>query len=273
MGTIPVSVVIPVLNEEQNLSRCLSCLDEFEQIIVVDSGSTDKTLDIARKYGVVLIDFRWNGKFPKKRNWLLANYEFRTEWVLFLDSDEHLTDAFKSELKQVISTTIHSGFWLFYDNFFMGKLLRFGVPQRKLALFKKNSGQYEKIDEDRWSTFDMEIHEHPQIRGSVGNLESRIVHRDFKSLSHFIERHNEYSDWEARRLLTLDRKCPTWKLLSGRQRIKYALVTKEWFPLAYFIFTYLVRLGFLDGRAGFRYAVMKMIYFYHIALKIRELRE
>jgi len=272
MSAASVSVVVPVLNEETNVARCLAGLDGFAEVIVVDSGSTDATTDIARAHGATVVAFRWDGKFPKKRNWMLANFAFRTDWVLFLDADEQVTSAFQRELERILPGTPHAGFWVSYDNFFMSKRLRFGVPQRKLALFLKDRGRFETIDESRWSALDMEVHEHPIIKGSVGAVKSRLVHRDYKSLTHFIRRHSDYSDWEARRFLVLEQDGAASATMTARQRIKYSVMPKFWFAFGYFAFAYVVRLGFLDGRGGLHYAAMKAIYFYQIALKVRELR-
>ena len=90
MEKIPVSVIIPVKNEEKNLPRCLSLLKDFSEVIVVDSHSTDKTPQIAEEYGCSLIEFTWNGRFPKKRNWVLRNVELQNTWVLFLDATNRL---------------------------------------------------------------------------------------------------------------------------------------------------------------------------------------
>ena len=155
MDRIPVTVVIPVRNEQRNLPACLRCLHGFDEIVVVDSGSTDRTRQIALDHGATMLDFRWDGRFPKKRNWALRNYRFGNEWVLFLDADEYLSTAFKNELARVLPDTPHAGFVLTYHNRFLGRLLRHGDPMRKLALFRVGAGEYERIEEDHWSNLDM----------------------------------------------------------------------------------------------------------------------
>lgn len=127
MEKIPVSVVIPVRNEEKNLPRCLSLLKDFSEVIVVDSHSIDKTPQIVREYGCRLIDFSWNGRFPKKRNWVLRNVELKNSWVLFLDADELVTDDFISCIRKNIEYTDCCGFWIYYSDHFMGKQLKHGV--------------------------------------------------------------------------------------------------------------------------------------------------
>ncbi|MBL8907752.1 MAG: glycosyltransferase family 2 protein [Rhizobiales bacterium] len=259
---IPVTVVIPVRNEERNLPKCLAGLSRFAEVIVADSGSSDHTQEIARQAGARVIEFRWNGQYPKKRNWVLLNEKLENEWVLFLDADEFVDDRFCDELKTAISSGDHAGYWLTYANHFRGRRLKYGVPQRKLALFKVKSGLYERIEEDMWSDLDMEVHEHPVITGTIGSIRSPIEHNDGSGLSAFIERHRKYAMWEARRALKVESaKDEVWNSFTFRQRMKYRNLASWWFPWCYFFYTYVVRLGFLDGGAGFSYAFYKLWYF------------
>ena len=137
MNKIPISVIVPVKNEEINLPKCLEKLSDFSEIIVVDSNSTDRTPEIANEFGCRLINFNWNGKFPKKRNWTLDNVSIQNDWVLFLDADEFLTDSFISEVSEKILKTTHNGFWINYNNYFLEKEQKFGLKMRKLPMFKK----------------------------------------------------------------------------------------------------------------------------------------
>ncbi|RWC35138.1 MAG: glycosyltransferase family 2 protein [Mesorhizobium sp.] len=259
---LPVAVVVPIRNEKKNLAECLSRLGRFDEVIVVDSQSQDGSADIAQSFGATLLQFKWDGQFPKKRNWVLLNHKLTKPWVLFLDADELVDDAFCDEIAQKIEDGQHSGFWLSYTNYFLSKQLRYGVPQRKLALFQVGKGLYERIDEKRWSDLDMEVHEHPIIEGGVGQISTPIVHNDRSGLAVFIERHRSYAIWESRRLLRLEEGSLAGRdKLTIRQRIKYANLTRWWFPWSYFAYAYFVRLGFLDGRAGFFYAFYKLWYF------------
>ena len=273
-----ITVVLPVKNEVGNLRRCVLLAARLGPVIVVDSRSTDGTPDVARDLGAVVLDFEWNGQFPKKRNWTLCKYDFKTKWVLFLDADEFVSPAFIDEVKRSISNTKHVGFWLNFENHFMGKKLRGGDPFRKLALFRVGAGEYEKIEEDNWSHLDMEVHEHPVLKGTVGEIKTPIEHNDFRGLKHYIAKHNEYSSWEATRYLRLHtnnglrRKisCEDWKNLTDRQKRKYRNLAKWWFAPAYFIVSYFFKKGFLDGVVGFHFSLHKAIYFYQIRVKILE---
>ena len=88
-----LTIVIPVKNEEKNLPGCLENIKTFGNVVIVDSGSTDRTLEIAAEFGREVVQFKWDGQFPKKRNWVLRNYEFKTSWVMFLDADERITEG------------------------------------------------------------------------------------------------------------------------------------------------------------------------------------
>ena len=155
-SALPVTVAIPVKNEEVNLARCLKRLGRFAEIVVIDSGSTDRTAEIAEEFGACVVDFRWNGKYPKKRNWFLLNAPPTQPWVLFLDADEFVDEAFCEALAGAVTVDDINGYWLCYRNYFLGKPLRHGLAQRKLALFRVGAALYEKIDEEFWSPLDME---------------------------------------------------------------------------------------------------------------------
>ena len=290
---LPVTVVIAVKNEERNLPLCLERLSRFSKIVVIDSGSTDQTRAIAEKFGCEFIPFKWDGHYPKKRNWYLLNHHVDTPWVFFLDADEYVTDEFVNELERAIVKTQHAGFWVNYSNYFLGQELKHGVPQLKLPLFKVGAGLYERINEDAWSSLDMEVHEHPVLQGSVGELKSKIDHNDFKGLHSYIAKHNEYSSWEARRYMKLRNAGATMgasttvtavtetgttpnvladsEHFTATQRRKYNNLTRWWLAPAYFLYAFVYKLGFLDGRAGYAFARMKAIYFWQIRLKIAEL--
>lgn len=270
---IPVTVVVPVKNEERNLARCLSGLSRFSEVIVVDSGSTDATQKIAREAGAKILMFVWNGKYPKKRNWVLLSQKLGNNWVLFLDADEFVTTRFCDEVNSVVSSGRHVGYWINYTNYFLGRRLRYGVPQKKLALFKVGEALYERVEEEFWTALDMEVHEHPIVNGSVGNIRNPVEHNDDRGIDKFLVRHLEYARWEARRTLalkTIDRLGEG--RLTGRQKLKYRNIERWWYPGAYFFYTYIVKLGMLDGVSGFQYAVYKSWYFLTIRLLIVEIR-
>ena len=267
---LPVTVAIPVKNEERNLARCLDRLKRFAKIVVIDSGSTDRTREIAQEHGCEFVLFRWDGQFPKKRNWFLLNHPPATPWVFFLDADEYLTDEFIDELARALAMTTHAGFRVMYSNYFLGKKLKYGVPQIKLPIFRVGSGLYERIDEDEWSALDMEVHEHPVLEGTVGQLNTLVDHQDFKGLDAYIARHKEYASWEARRYLKLRETPEAMAHFTAIQRRKYDSLTSWWLAPSYFLYSWVWKRGILDGWAGFVFAKMKASYFSQIRRKIRE---
>ena len=203
---------------------------------------------------------------------MLLNYKFATDWVLFLDADETVTEPFLAEVAEAVRGGAAKAYWLNYTNIFLGKKLRFGLPQKKIALLKVGAGLYEKIAEDRWSALDMEVHEHPVIDGLVGQIRTPVRHEDYRGILKFIDRHRNYAAWEARRLIEL-RKAPSHGQLTSRQEFKYKYLDKWWYPYFYFLYVFFIRLGFLDGAAGFYYATYKMWYFITIGLLIYEYRK
>lgn len=263
-----ITVIVPTKNEEKNLSSCLSSIREFEHVIVVDSNSSDKTPQITLEFSRTLVQFNWNGQFPKKRNWALFNLDIRTDWVLFLDADEVLTPNIIEEMQKINDEYV--GYWLNYDNFFLRRPLKFGVPQRKLALFNKNFGCYEGTAVEPGSKLDMEIHEHPILKGKIGSLRGRIIHNDYQGYYKFRHRHLEYARWEAERLRSIRNHEVELKLLTPRQKVKYRLMGSCFFAPSYFFYAYIFRLGFLDGLHGFLYALEKMNYFTTIYMLTRE---
>ena len=194
-AVLDLTIAIPARNEERNLSVCLQAIgsDFASHVVVIDSASTDATAAVARRHGAEVIEFHWDGHFPKKRNWFLRQHTPSTEWVLFLDADEVLSPAVKREIAAALPGTPHQGFLLSYTNYFLGRRLRGGYPLRKLALFRVGEVEYERIEEDHWSQCDMEVHEQPLVSGSVGLIRSRIDHRDLRGIDAYMPIHDEYA--------------------------------------------------------------------------------
>lgn len=269
---IDLTIAIPVRNEEKNLLGCLEAIggDLARRVVVIDSGSTDRTKEIARQFGAKVLDFAWNGKFPKKRNWFLRNHTPDTKWVLFLDADEYLTEDFKSELREALKSNEKVGYWLSYTIYFLGKQLKGGYPLQKLALFRVGAGEYERIDEEQWSQFDMEVHEHPMLEGEIGVIRSKIDHQDFRGVSHYVLKHNEYAGWEAARFLKASRGARISGKWTWKQHLKYLLMRSALIGPAYFCGSFFLLGGFRDGARGLAFAILKMSYFTQIYCKIQE---
>lgn len=265
-----LTIVVPVKNEEKNLPSCLENIKPFKNVIIVDSGSTDRTLDIAAEYGREIVQFEWNGQFPKKRNWLLRNYKFDTPWVMFLDADERITEGWLQEASEKICNVRDDvdAFICYYDNWFMDRMLRHGDVMRKTAILRVGRGEYERIEENNWSKLDMEIHEHLHVKGRIEEINARLEHHDKRSLESYYAKHEEYANWEANRYKALK---GDYSKLTRRQRIKYGLIKQWWFGFAYFCACYFLKGGWLDGKPGYVFARGKWKYFANIRKKINGL--
>ncbi|OJW75082.1 glycosyltransferase family 2 protein [Spirosoma sp. 48-14] len=273
---VDLTIAIPVKNEEKNLPKCLEAIgkDLAKRIVVIDSGSTDATVNIAKAFGTEVIEFNWNGKFPKKRNWFLQNHTPDTKWVMFLDADEFLTDAFKTELREKLQQNNDiKGYWLRYTIYFLGQINKGGYFLHKLALFQVGVGEYERVDEDQWSRLDMEVHEYGLVNGEVGVIKNKIDHRDLRGVSYYVTKHNEYSSWEAAHYFKISRDKRITQQWTWMQKIKYALMETPLLAPMYFFASFFLMGGFRDGTRGFAFAILKMAYFTQIYVKIRELKE
>jgi glycosyltransferase involved in cell wall biosynthesis len=254
---ILVSVIIITKNEEHNIAKCLRSVDSFDEVFVVDSMSTDQTRAVAASMGATVVEFQWNGKYPKKKQWSLENLPFRHDWVLWVDADEEVYPELAEEIQSVMASgPDRAGYFVSYDYVFMGRVLKHGQRVYKLVFHDRTKGRFVEQDDLAAKTAgDQEVHVHPKINGPVGILKSRMLHNDHDSLHHYIERHNWYSDWEAvlrARRLPVNSGEPQPGLRGKLKMVFDALPGK---PMAVFLYSYVMKAGFLDGRAGLHYAL------------------
>ncbi|MBW4672282.1 MAG: glycosyltransferase family 2 protein [Cyanomargarita calcarea GSE-NOS-MK-12-04C] len=281
---IPVTVLIPAKNEEANLPACLASVSRADEVFVVDSQSSDKSEEIAKSYGANVVQFNFNGRWPKKKNWSLENLPFRNKWVLIVDCDERITPELWDEIALAIKNDEFDGYYLNRRVFFLGKWIRHGgkYPDWNMRLFKHEVGRYENLNtEEIRNTGDNEVHEHVIIPGKVAYLKNDMLHEDFKDLYHWLERHNRYSNWEARVYLnTLTGKDDNGTIganLFGDAVQRKRFLKKIWVHLPFkpflrFILFYIIQRGFLDGKAGYIYGRLLSQYEYQIGVKLYELR-
>jgi hypothetical protein len=270
---LPVTVIVPVREEPVQLAELLPMLQDFARVIVVESRDDHATRQLAEANGADFVVFDWPGGYPKKRTWAARTCQIRTPWILYFDADERPTAAFVAELRTTLPQAQAAGFWLTYDTVFLGQRLRFGIPQRKLALVREGAGEYERIDDPGWTDLDMEVHEHLVVHGPTGAIRSRLIHLDAKTIEAYVRRHGAYATWEAGRYAALRSDSARWADLTMRQRLKYRLLATPIFPLIYLGLQYVARLGFLDGGNGLRFALLKAGYFAEVGAKIAEQRQ
>jgi len=269
---IPVSVIVMTKNEESNLPKCLASVERFDEVFVADSLSKDRTAEIARAAGARVVEFDWNGRYPKKKQWCLENLPFRHDFVLYLDADEELSAPLVHEIAGHAARGFdRAGYFVGYDYVFLGRRLRHGLRVYKLVLFDRRRARFvERDDLDVEHMWEVEGHYQPRIDGPIGTLQARMLHRDEAGLYHYFERHNRYSDWEAalRSRDGIGRDDET--LIGRRSRLKRTFAKMPFRPLGIFVYSYVLTGGFLDGRAGFNYAVSRGFYYWQIGLKLRE---
>ena len=274
---VPVSIIVPVRQEAENLPRCLDSVRWAEEIFVVDSHSTDETAPIAEARGAQVVQFDFNGTWPKKKNWALQNLPFRNEWVFILDADEVLPPAAEEEFARAIANAGEiAGYWINRRFMFMGKWLRHSYyPNWNLRLFRHPSGRYEKLTGANTHSGDNEVHEHVIVQGPTSRLHVEMDHYAFPSVEIFVEKHNRYSNWEAR--VSADRQLSgsASQISSGtvgrRRKLKQLSQRLPFRPLLRFLYIYVWQKGFLDGREGYYFARMHAVYEFLSVAKTYEL--
>lgn len=279
MTIVPLSILIPTKNEKLNLRLCLEQLKGWaDEIVVVDSQSNDGTIELAEFYGATVIQFRYEGGWPKKRQWALNTYPFRNEWILLLDADEILLQPIRDEISEAIKSTRYDGYWLRFPMHFLGRQLRYGDSELwKLFLFRKGKGRYEKrLEAQDSSMSDIEVHEHVIIDGNIGRLHNPVRHENINSLDRYIQKHNEYSNWEAR-VFSEGGEGKIKPALCGNQAQRRRWLKKSFMhvpasSLILFIYIYLLKFGFLDGIPGLIYCSFQAIQVFHVKSKIYEQR-
>jgi glycosyltransferase involved in cell wall biosynthesis len=256
---VPVSLFVPCKNEEANLGRCLNSVAWVEDKFVVDSQSTDQTIEIAKKLGAKVVQFKYEGGWPKKKNWALQNLPFAHEWVLILDADECLPPQAEEEIRMIVSNSneMHAGYWINRRYFFLGKPLKHAYfPNWNLRLFKHKLGRYEKITDLSTNSGDHEIHEHVVVNGSTGKLKSIMDHHAFPTIDSFVEKHNRYSNWEAvvESSSTDDESALQHDEVKGKRRLRRIFRKLPFRPTLRFLYVYLWQGGVLDGWPGYVFA-------------------
>lgn len=243
---IPVSVLITTLNEERNLARCLSALERFDEIIVIDSNSTDRTVDIARSFGVSVIHYTWNGHYPKKRQWALDTLSLKHDRVFFIDADEEATNELCDEIAALDWTA--PGYFVRGLYVVGGRVLKYGAQNKKLCLFDRKKIEFPVVDDLGIEGMgEIEGHYQPVLKqglsGKIPALKNAVLHYALEDGVRYEARHDGYAQWrrgmESRNAYPKD-PVPHRQWLKKTFR---SLPAKSILLFAYF---YIGRLGFLE---------------------------
>ena len=269
--SIDISVIIVTKNEEGQIGACLKALQAFDDLWIVDSNSNDKTVAIAQNFqNAKIVNFTWNGQYPKKRQWCLDTLSLKYPWVLFIDADERLCASFIEEIRALAlsSNETHAGFFLFGRYVFEDKPLRYGLKNNKCALIHKDRMCYPVIDDlDIEGMGEIEGHYQPVKRSGfetykIGQIKTPILHYAYQDRDQWLERHENYAKWEnevrKRQALPMDVK-PIRRLL------KLVFEALPFKGTCAFLHCYILKRGFLDGAAGLRFARTRKQYYDMVA--------
>jgi glycosyltransferase involved in cell wall biosynthesis len=266
---MPISILILTLNEEPNIGACLDALKGFDDIVVFDSQSTDRTKEIALSKGARVIERPFDN-WAAHQNWALDNIEFKNPWVFYLDADERMTPELRDEIMAIARDPSHKevAFYCGRRNYFMGKWIRHAMPPSMIMrFFRPPSIRFERL-----------VNPVPVINGPHGYLRSYFEHYNFsKGLTEWFDKHNKYSRFEAMEgMRAKEQPLALGALFSSdrfqrRRALKDLSVRLPFRPLMKFLWMYVLKGGFLDGRAGFTYCKLQAIYEYMIVVKMREL--
>lgn len=268
---IPVSVVVMTRDESANIAACLRSLDAFAEVFVVDSGSADGTAAIARALGATVVPFAWNGRYPKKKQWCLDTLPFRHDWVLFVDADERVTPELAAELAALLGPEAPpppaAAYFLRSRPVVLGRVLRFGVAYRKIALLRRGRARFPDCpDLDVAEMWEVEGHYQPALDGPAGRLSAALLHDDLKPPCAWFTRHARYAAWEARLDLEPWRRAA---LLAAegpwRRRLKRIAGRLPLRPVLAFLHAYVLRLGLLDGLPGLHHAAGRAFYYWQVS--------
>jgi len=235
-----LSVAIITKNEEANLPRTLESVRWATEVVVVDSGSTDGTVDIAWNFGAKIIQEEWHG-FGKQKN--LAIEHCTSEWVLSLDADEEVSEALAQEMTQLLEEAQEvDAYFVSRRNLFLGRWIRHGgyYPDAKLRLFRKGVAWFEE----------RAVHETVRYSGPTRALQGSLIHRAYPTLEGYIEHMNCYSTLGAEQAAAKKKTSSSWPAFLWNVLLN---------PTATFVYNYVLRLGFLDGREGL------LLHLYHSA--------
>jgi glycosyltransferase involved in cell wall biosynthesis len=268
---IPVAIMIFTLNEEENLPRCLGSLGFSDDLVVVDSYSEDKTLDIAREYGARVIQHEFQG-FGTQRNWALRNIELKYDWVFVLDADERVDDDLRNELAMVLSEVdISVAAFMVKRRFYMwGKWMkRSGLyPTYVVRLIRKDRVRY--INRGHAET--------QEVNGEIRQLECDLIDESRKGVDAWFDRQNAYSTRDAQYELS-ESNSPfrAMHLISADPLIRRASLKRiarslPGRPIWYFLYSYLLRGGILEGRDGLALCAMRAYYQGMVSVKKHDLR-
>ena len=278
---VPLTVLIAAKNEEKNIQACLDSIDWADQVFVIDSQSTDRTEAIVKANQREIVQFRYDGGWPKKRNWGLRTLPIRNSWVLLLDADERVTPDLRKGIEWAIQQDDFNGFYVKWKFIFLGRWMKHSWSHGwMLRLIRKGKGEYEDLGMRNEGGWDAEVHENVVVEGKSGRLPGLLDHDSQENLSFWIKKQNEFSDWNAkRRLVQINNGIPpTSYLFSGdpgkvRRFLKAVFIRMPFKPAIMFFYLYWLKGGVLDGKEGYYFCKLRAMHELNINAKVFELQQ
>lgn len=259
---IKVSVLVTTLNAADILPDCLTVLKDFNEIIVIDSNSQDGTQDIAQNFGAKFVNYEWDKKYPKKRQWCLDNIDIKNDFVFFVDADEVLTSDLIEEIKSLDLNT--AGYFVKGNYIWRNKILKYGLKNNKLVLLNRHKIEFPVIDDlDIEGMGEIEGHYQPVLKKAyqsevIGQLKSCLYHDAYDNQAQWESRHKRYAAWEAG---MIKRQAYPKDPSALRELIKSTFRRLPARGFIAFCHSYILKLGFLDGIAGYQFARSRWRYY------------
>ena len=227
-----LSALVTCGNEEAMIGECLASLWFADEILVVDSFSTDRTLELARPLATRILQHEYVNPAAQK-NWAIP--QAAHEWVLILDADERVPRELAAEIRQILQDPHHDGYWIRRRNFFMGREIRHGTwrSDKVLRLFRRDRGRYQ----------DKQVHEEIVLPSPPGWCEKRLLHYSYRSLDDFLRKVSRYSTWGAEDACRRGMRGSAWRIFGH--------------SVGHFCKSYFLKAGFLDGPEGLIIAFME----------------
>jgi glycosyltransferase involved in cell wall biosynthesis len=277
-SVLDITVILAVKNEALNIRKCLEAVSFARRVVVIDSNSSDGTIETAEEFdNVEVVQFSYSGGYPKKRQWALNNIDFSTSWILLLDADEIIPAELRKEFDQITNSKCAEDAYFIEKGFhFLGKRMKYGgFSFKAILLFRVGECNFEYLNDIKFTEMDMEVHERLMFNGTIGTCVHPLIHDDFKNLAAYLERHNSYSTWESQiryeQSISKNIKRHPFGNSQERRRFLKSLVVKLPFePIIWFVYHYFFRLGFLEGRRGFIVSIIRAFYIAQIRWKIYE---
>jgi len=277
-----ISVLIPVKNEGENIRECLESVRWSDDVYVVDSQSRDRTVEIAKAFDAEVHQFHYERGWPKKKNWALENLDFKHEWVLILDADERVTPDLRDEMLEAVGANEHSGYYIRWKLYFLGREMKHCWDHGwMLRLFRHRMGRYEYLGMTNEGGWDVEVHENVVLgKGTAGRLKNPLVHQSRKDLSYWLSKQNDFSDWNAKLRLKGNELYVNYGLRDlmatdaniRRKALKRIFLRLPFKSALLFLYLYLWKRGFLDGREGYYFCRLRAQHEFHAQVKMFELK-